>query len=434
MTKIEIGYNQLLINERGILMFLTLFANEKGEVLEHPGVGMLGRSGSAWVVPENYEMIPLPRGASLVNVPACIPVGLDSGGQLTYFDEMPGSTGRIQAVAALLPQGFTRTLMPACVKTGQDKDLPLLGYAAVGLKEDKIFVAAVQSDVHRKWHPVNYNTERLPARIARMLKKYPQNRILRQLAGCSLEYSCFTAQNIFYQRWEGGIPTMPRCNANCIGCISESHLEVNSPQQRLNFNPEIDEIVEIGTEHLTNAKEAIISFGQGCEGEPSLNAKNLSGAVKLIRQKTFRGTININTNAGYTEGIKQLCEAGLDAMRVTIFSCNEENYRAYHRPLNYSFKDVENSVAYAKDKGVKVSVNLLTFPGFTDREEEIEDLLYFIKGNNIDMLQLRNLNIDPDYLSTHFSGEKGIGIVNFINLLKEELPALEIGSYSHPVR
>ena len=415
-------------------MFPTLFANEQGEVLEYPGIGLLGRSGSGWVVPENNEMIPLPRGASLVSVPGCIPVGLDAGEQLTSFEWAPGSEGKIQAVAALLPQGFTRTLMPACVNREQDTALPLLGYAAVGLKEDKIYVAAVQSDAHRKWHPANYNTEGLPGKIERMLKKYPENRILRQLARCSLEYGCFTAQNIFYRRWEGGIPTMPRCNANCIGCISESHLKTASPQQRLNFIPEVNEIAAIGIEHLTHAREAIISFGQGCEGEPSLNAKNLSQAIRMMRQATPAGTININTNAGYSEGIKQMCSAGLEAMRVTMFSCHEPNYIAYHRPLSYLFKDVENSIRYAKDKGVKVSLNLLVFPGFTDREEEIESLLYFLEGNGIDMVQLRNLNIDPDYLESKFPGEPGIGIVGFINLLQKELPGLKIGSYSHPLR
>jgi len=414
-------------------MYLTLFANDNGEVLEYPGIGLLGRSGSEWVVPEDMEMIPLPRGASLVGIPGYVPVGLDAGEQLTCFENAPGGEDRIKAVAALLPQGFTRTLMPACVNR-RETDLPLMGYAAVGLKGDKIYVAAIQSDAHRKWHPVNYNTEGLPGKIQRMLKKYPGNRIIRQLARCSLEYGCFTAQNIFYQRWEGGIPTMPRCNANCIGCISESHVKAASPQQRLDFIPEVNEIAEVGTEHLVRAREAIISFGQGCEGEPSLNARNLSQAIRIIRQATPNGTININTNAGYSRGIKQMCDAGLDAMRVTMFSCNEQNYMAYHRPVNYLLQDVEDSIRYAKDKGIKVSINLLTFPGFTDRKDEIETLLYFLEGNGIDMVQLRNLNIDPDYLNQIFPGEPGIGIVGLVNLLQDELPGITIGSYTHPVR
>lgn len=417
-------------------MYLTLYANEKAEVLEHPGISMLGRTGQEWVSPEEEEMIPLPKGASLVSIPYHIPVGLDRNDNLSYFELDPVSSQiKVYAVAALLPQGFTRTLLPACVSTASDAVLPLMGYAAVGLKNDKIYVAAVQSDEHRKWHPVNYNTEGLESRINTMLKKLPENRIIRQLARCSLEYGCFTAQNIFYQRWEGGIPTSRSCNANCIGCISESHSGVDSPQNRIDFNPTVDEIYQLGTEHLSRAQDAIISFGQGCEGEPSLNAGRLSKAVKIIRDRTDQGTININTNAGYTEGIKSICDAGLDSMRVTIFSCKEENYNNYHRPRTYCFKDVENSICYAKEKGKYVSINLLTFPGFSDREEEIEYLVDFIKRNNVDMIQLRNLNIDPEVLWHWFGSEtRGIGINNFLVLLKNEIPQLKVGSYTHPIR
>lgn len=227
---------------------------------------------------------------------------------------------------------------------------------------------------------------------------------------------------------------MTACNAGCIGCISESHITVDSPQQRLEFQPSIQEISQLGLEHLTHAREGIISFGQGCEGEPSLNADNLSQAIKLIRKQCQQGTININSNAGYTEGIKQLCRSGLDAMRVTIFSCREENYNCYHRPKNYRLADVENSIRYAKDQGIRVSLNLLTFPGFTDREEELESLLGFVQKNRIDMIQLRNLNIDPDLLFHHIPpGGETLGITNFIHLLHQELPNLEIGSYSHPL-
>lgn len=411
--------------------FLALYANEKGEVLEHPRFGMLGRTGMEWVEPERDEMIPLPQGASLVSIQGHIPVAFDNNRVKTFGSAL--NCQATQAVAALLPQGFTRTLLPAYVSLENGHDVPLMGYAAVGFRNNKIWVAAVQSDEHRKWHPRYYNTAGLPGRINRMLKKYPDNRIVRQLANCSLQYSCYTAQNIFYGRWEGGIPTMTACNAGCIGCISESHITVDSPQQRLEFQPSIQEISQLGIEHLTNAKEGIISFGQGCEGEPSLNADNLAQAINIMREQCQQGTININTNAGYTDGIKQLCRAGLDAMRVTIFSCQQENYNCYHRPRNYQLEDVENSIKQAKDHGVRVSLNLLVFPGFTDREEELESLLGFVQKNRIDMIQLRNLNIDADLLFHHIpTGGESLGINNFIYLLHQELPGLEIGSYSHP--
>lgn len=416
-------------------MFLTLFNNQKGEVLEHRGLTMLGRSGSEWVEPEPEEMIPLPRGASLVTLPGHIPVGLDKSERLTYCETDPShSSQRVFAVAALLPQGFTRTLLPACVNSSSMEILPLLGYAAVGLKNDKIYVAAVQTDEHRKWHPTYYNTDGLPARINRMLKKYPHNRIYNQLAKCSLEYSCFTAQNIFYQRWEAGIPTTCTCNADCLGCISESHLKVDSPQHRLNFVPTVEEITEVGAEHLKNAREGIISFGQGCEGDPALNGANLAQAIIHIRQQTEKGTINLNSNAGHWDGVRAMCDAGLNAMRVTIFSCGQENYNNYHRPRNYALEDVKKSINYAGDKGLRVSLNLLTFPGFTDREDEIEQLLDFIGKNQVHAIQFRNLNIDPDYLLEQFpGGGQPVGITGMMHILQEEAPQVKLTSYTHPV-
>ena len=416
-------------------MYLSLYANEKGEVLDHPNILMLGRSGNEWLLPEAGEMMPLPRGSSLVRIPGNIPVGLDMKERLAYFEYDPMVSGqRAYAVAALLPQGFTRTLLPACVGSSGEALLPLLGYAAVGLKEGKIYVAAMQSDEHRKWHPKNYNTERLPERIAAFMRKYPENRIIRQLANCSLEYSCFTAQNLFYRRWEAGIPTNPSCNANCIGCISESHTGALAPQNRLEFSPEVEEIAELGLEHLTAAREAIISFGQGCEGEPSLNAERISKAIRIIRQQTDKGTINMNTNAGFTAGIKKLCQAGLDSMRVTMFSPVKEDYLYYHRPRSYAFGDVLNSIGYAGDKQVKVAINLLIYPGFTDLPEQVEALLELLHKTEIDMIQLRNLNIDPKDMLPFKTRDEPLGIPQLIQIIREEAPGVTIGSYSRPVR
>jgi len=69
---------------------------------------------------------------------------------------------------------------------------------------------------------------------------YKDNRIIKQLSECALQYQCFTAQNIFYKRWEGGIPVSPVCNARCLGCISLQPAECcPSPQSRIDFTPTI---------------------------------------------------------------------------------------------------------------------------------------------------------------------------------------------------
>ncbi|MGI5920598.1 MAG: radical SAM protein [Syntrophomonadaceae bacterium] len=414
-------------------MFLTLYSNSRGEVFEDKETIMLGRNGTEWVVPDPSEMMPLPKGATLVTIPGYMPVGIGEDDNLTCLQHDPHNPqDKVTAVAALLPQGFTRTLLPACLSENPEEAWPLFGYAAVGWHNEKIYVSAVQTDEHRRWHPAYYNTDGLPARINRLLNKYPENRILRQLARCSLEYGCFTAQNLFYQRWEAGIPSINVCNASCLGCISESHIQAAAPQNRLDFRPEINEIVEIGTEHLANARQPIISFGQGCEGEPSLNASRLAPAIERIRSRTDQGLININTNAGYYKGIARLCDAGLDSMRVTIFSCREENYNKYHRPRDYTLADVKRSINYAREKGVTISLNLLVFPGFTDREQEVQGLLDFIAVNPVNMIQMRNLNFDPDLLFKQFPGNSEVlGINNFLNLLKQEIPQVKIGSYTH---
>ncbi|MBV5345336.1 MAG: hypothetical protein JZU63_07315, partial [Rhodoferax sp.] len=57
------------------------------------------------------------------------------------------------------------------------------------------------------------------------------------------------------------------------------------------------EIAAVAVPHLQRAEHAIVSFGQGCEGEPLLQAQTIAQAIRRIRKKTSRGTINLNSNA-----------------------------------------------------------------------------------------------------------------------------------------
>lgn len=411
--------------------FYPLYATADGDIYEDTSAELLGRSGAQWLLPERQEMIPLPTGASLVSIPGFVPVGRKASGAV---QALSGTDANLSAVGALLPQGFTRTLLPACVGR-RPEPMPLYGYAAVGFWQGRFYVAAVQSAAYHKWHPRYYHTERLPERIAGIVNQLPDNPIVRQLACCSLDYGCFTAQNFFYRRWEAGIPTYPSCNADCIGCISESHIAgVTPPQERLAALPTAEDIAEVGLFHLSRARDGIISFGQGCEGEPTLNASRLAPAIRQIRQLTDRGTINVNTNAGYTAGIRLMTDAGLDAMRVTIFSARPENYVYYHRPA-YAFTAVSDSIDYAKAHGVKVALNLLVFPGITDLEPEAEALIDLVRRHRVDMIQLRNLNLDPDLLWSGLPAGKEapvLGITGLLARLQAELPELELGSYSTP--
>ncbi|MCL1816924.1 MAG: radical SAM protein [Clostridiales bacterium] len=411
-----------------------LFARPDGQWFDFPPLMMAASSGRRLVCPSKADLIPLPAGATLTMMPLAAPYGFDKeNGEFLLLAENPykKKTEPIYALAALLPQGFTRLLLPASTPVPSEKPLPLLGYTAVGIEKGKIMVAAHATDKHESWHPKYYNTPELPQLIEQRLKEYPANSILRQLAYCSQEYGCFTAQNIFYRRFEGGIPVSPNCNASCLGCISLQPAQCcPSPQRRISAPPTAEEIAEVAIPHLELAKMPIVSFGQGCEGEPSLQYSTLARAIRHIRSQTPRGVININTNAGDSQAIASLLEAGLDSLRVSLFSPFAAEYAAYHRPRDFGLAQVKQSLRLAKEARRPIALNLLTYPGFTDHESRYEALCEFIAETGVSQIQLRNLNIDPAVMVPFCADSWGIGLRNFITRLQTALPELAIGSYS----
>lgn len=405
-------------------MISALYADENGDIFDNSEYGGVGRVGSSLMPLREEDLILLPESADLMFLPGRCAMGAKHG----KIVPIPG-----RAVAAILPAGYTRTHLPAYGKADGEAPLPLYGYTAVVLYRDALYAAAIYTDENHKWDPAHYNTRELKNLVKRARRDLPGNRIVEQVGGCSLKWRCCTAQNLFYRRWEAGIPTSPACNAHCFGCISLQPSECcPSPQSRISFRPTPQEIAEVGLYHLKNAPEAIISFGQGCEGEPSLAAENIAAGMRLIRSQTALGQININTNAGYTEGIRKIVDAGLDTMRVSIISADEAAYQAYYR-AGYALDDVLASIAYAKAAGVYVSLNMLFFPGFNDREEEIAAWREFLKAARIDMIQIRNLNLDPDAFLEIMPKARGkaIGTKAFITLLQREFPDVKIGSFSH---
>jgi pyruvate-formate lyase-activating enzyme len=200
--------------------------------------------------------------------------------------------------------------------------------------------------------------------------------------------------------------------------------------ERIRFVPTVDEILEIAFPHLEEAKDAIVSFGQGCEGEPLMQWRLLERSIFELRAKTDRGTINLNTNGSFPDRVAKLCDAGLDSVRVTLNSPHRRYYNRYHKPKGYTFGDAVGSLTKAKDKGIYTSINLLVFPGFTDRDEEVKGLIELVRKRSLDLIQMRNLNIDPDlYLKVMGKGE-GMGISQMIEVLKKEFPSLQFGYFN----
>lgn len=436
-----------------------LYADPEGRTLDEPQLIATGRSWDQTYALTPDDLIPLPEGATLCQLPGRPAVGQDpaTGELLELSLEEPGEDGaevegktpvpELSAVAALLPQGYTRLHLPGYAEPGEPGDgtagrrpvLPFFGYTAVAWYKGAFHVAARRTDSPEavdRWNPVHFNRRALPALIGAMEEEFPGNRLVKHLARCATEYHCFTAQNLFYRRWEAGIPVSPACNAGCKGCLSLQPDDgpVTSPQERIAFTPAPEEVAELAVPHLEQAQDAIVSFGQGCEGEPSLAVEVLAPAIRLIRERTQKGTINLNTNAGWTAAIERLIDAGLDSMRVSLISARPEIYDAYHCPAGYGLSEVAASIRGARRAGVFVSLNLLVFPGLTDRPEEVAALKDFIRANGINLVQLRNLNIDPDSLVRLLPGPEAepLGLARLIEEL-HSLPGVEVGNSSRPV-
>lgn len=407
----------------------ALFADENNQVFDHPDFYSLARMADQIVEVEPAEWIPLPKGATLVSMPNTIAVGTDEQGQMQI---VPGDG---MAVGALLPQGYTRLMVPAYVKRKKDEPFPLFGYTAAGWTEEFGFVVAAEcTDDPDRWSPTNCDPDELEQQVDVFRKTFPENRLFNHLAHCALDYECLTASNTFLNRWEGSVPVSFACNAGCFGCISEQPEDsgFSSPQTRMNFKPTVEEITEVMLKHLRN-EESIISFGQGCEGEPSTQAPSIIEAIKRVRATTDVGFININTNAGLTDHIKGIVDAGLDMMRVSTISALDDHYNAYYKPRGYTLANVEKSTKYAVDHGVYTSINYLIFPGVTDREEEMEAMIEFCRRTGLHRIQMRNLNIDPEAYLNLIPAARGeiYGMKQMLEIFRSELPDVIIGSFSH---
>jgi pyruvate-formate lyase-activating enzyme len=412
-----------------------IFSDSKGKILDHPNLKLAGRSGDHFLLPHATELVPLPKGSQLFTLPGRVPIGWDEEkGSFLSLEKTRRGGKEIDctAVAAFLPPGFIRTLLPATQLKAKAPTLPLWAYSSVGWKDGRFWATGLLIDTNPHWSPIYFEDDRLLKRKVNIhLKKSPQNRLLRQLARCALEYHCFAAKNVFFRRWECPLPTSPSCNADCLGCISLQSSECcSASQERISFIPTADEILEVALPHLEEAEDAIVSFGQGCEGEPLMQWRLLERSIRRLREKTNRGTINLNTNGSFPKLVGKLCDAGLDSIRVTLNSPHPKYYKRYHRPKGYTFRKVVDSLILVKEREIYTSINLLVLPGFTDREPEVEGLIGLIRRTKLDLIQMRNLNIDPDLYLDAMGKGGGIGISKMIDVLKKEFPYLQFGYFN----
>ena len=418
-----------------------LFADDRGVVYDHPALLAAARSGDEIFLPGDRPL-PLPEGATLCMLPGRRPVGIDPATRERVVLRQARIGRRVvvpHAVGATLPPGFTRTLLPAAARpplpAAGSPLLPQWAYTAAGFGTGGASVFALHTDRRRHWSPATHSTPDLPERVARALAA-SANPVYRQLERCALEWSCFTAQNTFYGRDEGAIPASSACNAACVGCLNEVDAGMPPPShERIRRPPTAEEMAEVGARHLSQARgRVMVSFGQGCEGEPLLRWREIARAIRLVRERTRRGSINVNTNGSLPRALAALVDAGLDACRISLNSASPDLYRAWYRPKGYGLEEVEASMRVAREKGAYLALNLLTFPGVTDREGEVERLCRLVARAGVDQVQTRPLAVDPDvYMDLARglgAGGRPIGIARMVAALQAARPGLRIGNFA----
>ncbi len=407
-----------------------LYSDGQGNIFEDKTLFTPGRSGwDALPIPVE-EWILLPEGGQLYELPGRRGIGIDvKTGEMRLCEKG-------WAVAAFIPPAHTGLYLAAYETMPDAPTLPLFCYTAAGWYNDQFFVPAVRIEKDIRQECAGYDPDKIEVGAHHLLQAYPHNRLVKHLMeNCCMTYTCPAARNLALGRWECPVPVSPACNANCIGCISFQPEEesIVSTQDRLTFKPTAEEIVEFTVPHLETAPFPIISYGQGCEGEPLLMWETIRESIIEIRKHTSKGQININTNGSNPAAVRALCEAGLNSIRVSTNSARERIYTAYYRPNNYSFGDIVESLKVARSFGAWTSINYFVFPGMTDSIEEYEALRSLIRETDLCMIQWRNFNIDPDWylgkINEHDTGEC-MGVSQLMDLIREEFPHLKYGYFN----
>jgi molybdenum cofactor biosynthesis enzyme MoaA len=436
---VELGAGKGGVMSRRKKPFLkAMVANEQGEFFDLNGYAAVGMADRHLTPLLEGETIPMPFGGEYLFLPDRRPIVCNvSTGEFEVLTENPYAPGEpVYPVAAFNAPGYMLCLVSAYAEESHAATLPLFSLGAVGWLRGQSRVAAIRVDRERRQDVRLMSQDKILEGVLRLRQMMSLNRLRTHLETCALTYGCPAAKNFFLGRYEGPLPTSMHCNARCWGCLSlQRDTDIPSTQERIDFTPTPDEIAEIAIYHIRQTRRAVVSFGQGCEGEPLLAAEVIEPAIRLIRKATQQGTIHMNTNASLPSVLERLFEAGLDSIRVSMNSVRESCYGAYFRPRGYSFDDVVESIDMAGRKGKFVSINYLNLPGFTDAKSEVAALLSFLDSHPVDMIQWRNLNFDPVrywQIMKNRSLDELMGMGTLLSKIRQTFPGLKFGYFNPP--
>ncbi|MGD9148698.1 MAG: radical SAM protein, partial [Desulfobacterales bacterium] len=295
------------------ILLKALVANTAGEIFELEDYAALGASGGKPIPLTLDNTRVMPFGSELMYLPQRRPVLLNlQSGRIETVTENPYAPDQaLYPVTAFNSPGYVISHLGTFVETPEAQVLPLFSYGAVGWHRGKFRSAVIRVDREKRQDLRLMKPEAVASGIDRMRQLMPANRLRTHLEKCALQFGCPAAKNFFLCRYEAPLPTAQHCNARCLGCLSlQKHSKIPHSQDRIGFTPTAEEIAEVALAHIKRVKNSVVSFGQGCEGDPLLAAEVIARAIRLIRSETNRGTINMNTNASLPGALQKVIEAG----------------------------------------------------------------------------------------------------------------------------
>jgi len=436
--KIKINRNKQS-GPKALKLLGGLVADQAGEIFELDGYAAVGMDGPIMEPLAVNQTRRIPYGSELMFLPDRKPVLFNlATRRFESLRENPHAPGEpIYPVAAFNSPGYVISYISAYAENQNAQFLPLFSYGAVGWYQGDFRTAVVMVDPEPRQDLRKMRREDVVAGLNGMRRSLPNNRLRAHLEHCALQYGCPAAKNFFLGRYEAPLPTAQPCNARCLGCLSlQKETGISHSQDRIAFTPSPEEIAEVALAHIGRVKNSVVSFGQGCEGDPLLAAEVIEPAIRQIRSQTPHGTINMNTNGSRPQVLARLFDAGLESIRISMNSVRAACYRAYFQPKGYRFADVLKSIEVALASRKFVAVNYLNSPGFTDTPQEIDALSRFLDQYPIHLIQWRNLNFDPirywKVMETAAAHSRPIGMEKLLDRIQKRFPKIKFGYFNPP--
>ena len=190
------------------------------------------------------------------------------------------------------------------------------------------------------------------------------------------------------------------CNFKCTYCLPEGYKK--TPGDTRSF---------MSAEEISRLTKALTQLGV-CKirltgGEPTVR-KDFFNILKDMKQNSNIPKVTMTTNGYRLDKIaKQLHEAGLDGINISIDSLNRETFKKLtgHDRLN----EILEGIKILQKLGFKnIKVNAVLLKGINDTHEEFEKFGNFIKNNKIDFrfIELMQTGDNLDYFKKNHVSSK----------------------------